>query len=382
MTKSACHFVGALLLASGALGLGCAGVKQQPGLTGSSGSTTGAALGPGSAGSFGTAGSSGMIVTPQACSGPGGKCVDFESSTTTNPVFGPSVDPSAAGKFGAPSGNPPCVTEPEDGTLFPNNWLRPRVRVPGNTGLMKITFHADNETTDLVAYATGETWALPKDVWTNLAKHVVEQDISVTVQIQSGGATTVKFQVAPVGAGGSMVFWAADPTQAGKMGVETMTQAAVANDSYLAGFTVGDEKTATTLTVTDVQQQVLTNDQHNTRTSRCIGCHNGTPDGNYVSFVDAWPWPAVLASVKPDATGKTGAMFPGYGGTSCTTPGMMASCTGTPTEVQFAWNGPMVFSAAHWSDTEKLAIVSTQMKDWTQPWNAITGSRDAWLGST
>ena len=26
----------------------------------------------------------------------------------------------------------------------------------------------------------------------------------------------------------------------------------------------------------------------------------------------------------------------------------------------------MVFSAAHWTDTEKLAIVSTQMADWSQ----------------
>ena len=51
---------------------------------------------------------------------------------------------------------------------------------------MKITFHADMEANDLVAYTTGEIWALPKDIWTKLANHVVEQDITVTVQTPIG----------------------------------------------------------------------------------------------------------------------------------------------------------------------------------------------------
>ena len=63
---------------------------------------------------------------------------------------------------------------------------------------------------------------------------------------------------------------------------------------------------------------MLTNDQHNTRTSRCIGCHVGTPDGNYVSCVDAWPWPSVFANVEADAT-LHGQVLRGYGG--CTAAG-------------------------------------------------------------
>ena len=103
---------------------------------------------------------------------------------------------------------------------------------------------------------TSESWALPKDVWTKLAHHVVEQDITVTVQTPAGGATSVKFQVAPVGAGGSMVFWAANPAAAGKTGVESMSPAAIVDDSMLMGFTVGDESTVPTLKITDVKQQV------------------------------------------------------------------------------------------------------------------------------
>ena len=147
------------------------------------------------------------------------------ATTSHGPIFDLGVSSDVAGRFGLPSRGGPCVTEPEDGALFPNNWLRPRVRVPGSTGALKITFHADKEANDLVAYTNGESWALPKDVWRKLAHHVVEQDITVTVQTPAGGATSVKFQVAPVGAGGSMVFWAANPAAAGKMGVESMSPA-------------------------------------------------------------------------------------------------------------------------------------------------------------
>ena len=84
----------------------------------------------------------------------------------------------------------PCITEPEDGTLFPNNWLRPRVKVsaPGAT-LLEIRFHAAMETNDLVVYTAGDNWAMDKSTWLNLAAHVVDQPITVTVRAQgSAGA--------------------------------------------------------------------------------------------------------------------------------------------------------------------------------------------------
>src|SRR4029079_18212988 len=96
------------------------------------------------------------------------------------------VSSDVASRFGTPSPGGPCVTEPEDGALFPNNWLPPRVRGLGSTDVLKITVHADNQANDLVAYTSGESWALPKDVWWKLAHHVVEQDITVTVQTPAG----------------------------------------------------------------------------------------------------------------------------------------------------------------------------------------------------
>ncbi len=372
---------GHLLACVGLVALfGCAGVKQHTTDTGSGGSV-------GAGGSTGRGGSSstgeGGAITPTGCVG---QCTDFEpSASNPNPMFDQGVPSDIGSKFGNPSGNPPCVTEPEDGALYPNNWAPLRVRVPGYSGNLKITIHADMESTDLVAYsAPGETWTMPKPLWGSLASHVVEQDITVTVQTMGGGAAKVKFQIAAVGAGGSMVFWSATPSAANKPSIESnsVTQLSLVEDSYLSGFTVGDVKTNKTLTIDQVQQEVLTNDQHNTRNSRCIGCHVGTPDGSYVSFVDAWPWPAVLANVSPDAT-MHGKALPGYLGcnvalgTACPT---TAGATGIATAIQYAWGGPMAFSKAHWTDPatsgERIGIMASQMVDFNNPYatnNAAPG---------
>ena len=51
------------------------------------------------------------------------------------------------------------------------------------------------------------------------------------------------------------------------------------------------------LQITDVKQPTVDNNG-NTRTApRCIGCHVGTPDGDYVAFVDFWPWSVAFADV-------------------------------------------------------------------------------------
>jgi hypothetical protein len=362
--RRVCEILTVLGLAGLLAAVGCAGVKPIQTASGSGGSKGTGGIGPG-----GTTGTGGTI-TPTGCNG---TCTDFEpTANNPNPIFQEGVPTSVTGMFGTPSGNGPCITEPEEGSLFPNNWLPPRVHVPGNAGYLKITFHAGMESTDLVAYAQGDSWALPKPIWQSLALHIVESDVTVTVQTPNGGASSVNFQIAPVGAGGSMVFWSAAPAQANKMGVESMAQSAVVNDSYLSGFTVGDNSTAKTLTIDQVKQDVLTNDQHNTRTSRCIGCHVGTPDGNYVSYVDAWPWPSVFANVEADTT-LHGQTLPGYTGCSVAAGTSCDNATPTPTVIQYAWGGPMTFSAAHWTDPsqtgERIAITASQMVDFTNPWN-------------
>jgi len=347
-------------------GAGCAGVK--PIASGGSGgsSAKGGSTGTGNGGSTGGGGS---VITPSGCVG---QCTDFEpTASSPNPIFQVNVPTDVGGMFGSPSGSGPCVTEPEDGSLFPNNWLQPRVHVPNNTGYLKITFHADMESTDLVAYAQGDSWALPKPIWQNLAQHINEQNITVTVQTPNGGATSVNFQIAPVGAGGSMVFWSADPKAVGKTGVETMAQSALVNDSFLDGFTVGDDSTlwqasgGTTpaLSITDVKQPVATQNG-NTQGSHCIGCHAGTPDGNYVGFVDAWPWGGAFANIQASSKGQA---IPTYPGASCTD---WNNCTGSRTFVQYPWMGGMTFSQAHWSTGDQIAIVAAQIpaSDLTMPW--------------
>jgi hypothetical protein len=335
----------------------------------------------GSGGSTGSGGRDGGIIPadagpmqPEPCVG---LCTDFPKA----PIFDVGVASDVAGRFGTPSDvGGPCVTEPEDGALFPNNWLRPRVRVPGSTDVLKITVRAPNQENDLVAYTNGESWALPKDVWWKLAHHVVEQDITVTVQTPAGGATSVKFQVAPVGAGGSMVFWAANPAAARKMNVETMAQDALVEDSMLMGFTVGDEVAVPTLKINQVKQPVTLQDGR-TQGSHCIGCHTGTPDGDYVAFVDAWPWSAAFAGVKP---GIVGAALPGFAGGPCTD---WNTCEKPKTFLQYPWNGPMTFSPAHWSldnSGERIAIIATQVQDIKTPWGPPVGpnwqpGRLAWV---
>ena len=271
--------------------------------------------------------------------------------------------------FGAPTGSGPCLTEPEDGALFPSNWLRPRVRVPGSTGLLKITFHADREANDLVAYASGETWSLPKSIWSALASHVVDEDVTVVVQTVGGGATAVKFRIAPAAAAGSIVFFAMDPTQVGKPNIETMSQAAIVNDASLKGFAPGDEATVDVLKITDVAQQVATQ-AGGTQGSHCIGCHAGTPDGNYVGFVDAWPWGAAFADIQTSNLGQALTTLSGssYAGATCSN---WSNCTGPRTYLQYPWMGPMTFSKAHWSAGDQIAIIAAQLptSDLTSPWN-------------
>jgi hypothetical protein len=354
--------IGALAVA------GCAGVKQKP-VAGSGGSTGSG----GTSSRGGSTGTGGMIITPVGCNGP---CTDFEpTADNPNPIFSTNVPTSVTGMFGTPSGNGPCVSEPEDGSLFPNNWLAPRVRVAGNTGYLKITFHADMESTDLVAYAMGDNWALPKSVWTNLAAHIVQQPITVTVQTPGGGASTVTFQVAPVGAGGSMVFWSMDPKAVGKDLSSVTDLTTIKNDSFLDGFTVGDNTTlfqssgSPALAITQVVQQVPTQGGA-TQASHCIGCHVGTPDGNYVSFVDAWPWGAAFSNIQASTAGQTLTTISGssYAGATCTS---WNNCTGNRTFLQYPWMGGMAYSKAHWSAGDQIGIVAAQIptSDLTSPWN-------------
>ena len=224
----------------------------------------------------------------------------------------------------------PCLTEPEDGSLFPNNWLRPRVKVsaPG-AKVLEIRFHADKEANDLVVYTAQDSWAMDKTIWLALASHVVDQPIIVSVRaVGASGLTaaaTASFTIAPVRAGGQMVYWALRGFDASNP-----------DNEELFGFSVGQETVGSVLKVAQVQQT------SSGVSVGCIGCHTATPDGSFVGFTGNYPWPNALASVEPGSTG--------------TMPGYLAS-PGISTLTQ-DWHGIISFSGKHWSAGDRIGITS------------------------
>ncbi len=108
---------------------GCAGVKQKqhPDAAAAAPAPPAPAAAPARGGSSSTG--AGGTITPTGCIG---QCTDFEpTASNPNPMFDQGVSSDVGSKFGNPSGAGPCVTEPEDGALYPNNWAPLRVRVPG-----------------------------------------------------------------------------------------------------------------------------------------------------------------------------------------------------------------------------------------------------------
>ena len=191
-------------------------------------------------------------------------CNDFPA----DPIIGPGAPPNAPGLFGAadgggPMGATPCLVEPQDGALFPNNWLRPRFRVKssGSTRhLYEFRLHATTEAHDLLVYTTSLSWTMPKDMWLAVTSHVIDEPITMSVrsaEFDGQKLTTTPatgaigtFTIAPVVAEGTLVY----RTSRGKV---------------LKGFTVGDESVGVVL-------------QPSQTSGRCLGCHASTPDGLFI----------------------------------------------------------------------------------------------------
>jgi len=328
-----------------------AGEVSAPGTAGGSGGRAGATsvISLGGIGGTLTIGSptpqaSGQTSAPQACDNPTA-CPDFPA----DPILDTGAPSNAASQFsGSPSGTGPCVVEPEDGSLFPYNWVRPRIRWTGTSGLTQITMHADLEAHDLVAYTTASFWLVPKDVWAGLSQHVHESDITVTVRAAKGGATTVKFQIASANAAGSIVFWAADPAAVGNQNVTTVQD----TTSLLLGFSVGEEGSSPALKFSQVKQP--SRDQsYNKRTPTCIGCHAATPNKGYVAFIDNWPWNSVIAGVTPDIVGDE----------------LPDLSDGGLAALNKPWAGPATFSGAYWQTGSRMMVATAAGSDESQPWS-------------
>jgi hypothetical protein len=210
-----------------------------------------------------------------------------------------------------------------------------------------VRLHADLELHDLVTYTTRTTWAVPRAIWEKLANNVHHQPIVVTIRGLNSGApampsgTSGTFEIAPVWATGTMVYWAATSQQVNP------------DTSKLVGFRVGDEGVVDALTIRQAGNRRLINvNGEQLRETpdpgaikeaghvQCIGCHTSTPDGEAVAFTDVWPWNIALASVQTATVGQQ----PAY-----VTPGA-ARLLNQP------WLGMSTFSKGLWDSGKKILV--------------------------
>ncbi len=266
------------------------------------------------------------------------RCQDFPA----DPIFQDGLGPEVAAGFQQPSsGSPLCVIEPRDGMLIPSNMLRPRVRFTGGGTLHQIRLHAEREVNDLVVYTTQNPWIVPDEIWTGLSKNVFEEDVTVTVRSASPGGVasegSVKFKIAPVQAGGSMIYWGATNEEPGL----TTTR--------LLAFGVGEEAVVTALRPGDVRETMIDDDAQIKRAqygapegqARCVGCHTSTGDGKAMITGDHWPWNLAVSDISQGVGGRPSDISP-FGAFL----------------LQMPWLGVSTTSRGHWATGARVAVTS------------------------
>jgi hypothetical protein len=307
-----------------ALAGACARVDRQtpasPGTGGAGGLATG---GGGSGGpmSLGSGGAGGTVLPP---------LTDFP----TDPIFvDPTIPMSAPMLFGGSSsrtGSSPCITSPEESTLMPRNWLRPRFDyLPAATeNLFEVTLTVPGFAHALHVYTRDRNYTLDKDLWARLRTSVNDVPVAVTVkalaldaseavQLGVSQAAQTSFTVAPVDAPGKIVYWALSDGL-----------------GSLKGFGIGEEGTEDVLVPAQVQAK--------TSTEFCVGCHAATPDGNGVGF--SLGEGLYLDSIADIRTGSVG-QVPSYVSSSALA--AIRKLEGIP-----------AYSSAHWSDGDRIVLLS------------------------
>jgi hypothetical protein len=339
----------------------------------------GANGGIGATGGFiGTGGNAGAIITTGGSStgATGGEDPDQREplceSDCTDLASDPLIDdgtPAGAPEMfgGSPSGTGPCILEPGENSLVPFNWLRPRVKIGGHQAgtIYQIKISTAREADVLTAYTHRDTWILPPEFWDNgdadapkgLTYNVFDEDITVTVRASTGGESSVKFKIAPVKAGGTMVFWSSTTTEPG------------ANTNALYGFTPGDEGIVPALKPLDVLETIMDDTAGSPKRAiadasvgavpaggvRCVGCHTSTPDGAAVNITDHWPWNVRLVNISGDNRGNA----PDY----VTPMGDLA--------MQMPWQGVTSYSKADWDAGNRRYVTSFAPRpatSATEPW--------------
>lgn len=351
--------------------IGCAEASSPP--KGGAGNTSGGPD-PGEGGGFsqgGNTGSGGGFPIPDPCAATM-DCTDFpadpifEGGAPANApeLFGP-LDPSAF------NGPPPCVMEPHlssattPGAMFPANWLAPRVRFSATGDLFEVRFSSEVQANDLIVYTTNPQWIMPKAIWLAAAENNAGLPMTVTVRAlaQSDPSVVGGVQgdvvIAPVFAGGSMVFW-------------TVNDSVVTpQSSKLYGYAVGDEAVTEVLSPGTVQfGSVLHESGQQLRPPKpgfspgqvqCVGCHTSTPDGLAVVFTDDWPWNKAIASVTEEAAGS----MPEY-----LTPGARAL-------LKMPWLGTQTMSPAFFTPGSRLLVASYGAR--SEAFSSSSGQNDRLL---
>ncbi len=238
----------------------------------------------------------------------------------------PGNSPTLFGDPDAGASGGPCLIEPEVGSLYPKNWLRPRFRWLAANGqnLFELRVHAQNQVNDLVVYTAQTSWTMPKAMWDGLRGN--SNDVPMTVTVRGGvynGSTLAQLAIgssgplgiAPVEAPGAIVYWT------------------TSGGSALKGFSIGDETVGPVLVPSQVKDQ----------NASCIGCHTSTPDGLFAQVTTSNGWNNSIASVE---SGKQGTAPPWYGAAG-------------KAALQAAPKGIASFSKAHWTNGDRVIVTTS-----------------------
>jgi hypothetical protein len=305
---------------------------------------------------------------PEPDSGP---VVDTEASIPTgdgapivhddfkDPVFADGASPGApavfaqpdvagdAGEAGVGAGGP-CLFEPEVGTLFPGNWLRPRFRFTAGAGenLFELKLVVPNQVSPLVVYTTKSGHVLAKNLWDILtATGYGTVHISVRSAVVDAAGKVVAgpfkgtegdFEVAPpqVRATGSVLYWT------------------TSGGTVLKGFRIGDETVQSVITPAGAQTQ-------------CVACHTSTPDGLYAGLT---------GSSNPNDGTPSSIAIRSVDGLSKEPPFLTPQAKALLGRQQYA----PTFSKAHWQDGDHTVLTMFNVGAKTEiVWTDLEAKSDA-----
>jgi Tol biopolymer transport system component len=333
---------------------GCGFTAKTGGAARGSSATGGASPSGVPASSSGGAGGRGASSAPSATGSPADAgtppLVDFPAA----PVVDPSAPANAPELFdgSAPRGDgAPCITAPLAGTLMPRNWLRPRFELAAAAGenLFEIDLSVAGFAHPLRVFTATPSYAMDYGLWNSLRTSINDRTITVTMRaltVDASGAVTLgpsapassSFVVAPVDAPGKIVYWALADDMGTKVG-------------SLKGFGIGEESVENVL----VPSQVQTRASNDT----CIGCHSATPDGNSVGFTMG---PQNYFNQVANVTAGTIGTTPSY-------------ATASALATMQTLHGIPAYSRAHWSDNDRVALLSdTGTLHWVEVNGAASGT--------